>query len=177
MTRVYLIGFMGSGKSTVGPILARRLGADYIDTDEEAERVAGCSINEIFRLQGERYFRDMESELLGDIVATGKCDLVIATGGGLPLREHNCDLMHRGGIVIYLRMTPRECYRRLQGDTTRPLLHKPDPLGEIERLMRLRDPIYYNTANWVVDVDGASPREIVHSITTVLKKSHEGMRK
>ena len=118
---IFLVGFMGSGKSTVGQKLARRLGYSFVDMDARLEGEHGKTINEIFEKLGEKAFRKMESNLLKELVSLQ--DTVISTGGGLPCTGNNMDLINREGVSIYLRMEPEALLNRLsRGKSRRPLI-------------------------------------------------------
>lgn len=117
---IYLAGFMGSGKSTIGPILANSLGFEFTDIDKLIEARAGKSISDIFSEQGERGFRTLEREALEEI--SGSSDRVIALGGGTIANEENFGLIHANGIVIYLQLPSEEVLRRMKHKTDRPIL-------------------------------------------------------
>jgi shikimate kinase len=116
---VYLIGLMGSGKTTTGQLLAQQLGYQFLDTDTLIEQVAGCTINEIFAQSGEAQFRDLETQVLAEVSAYKR--LVIATGGGIILKPTNWSYLHHG-IIIWLNVAPEHLAERLTGDQSRPLL-------------------------------------------------------
>jgi shikimate kinase len=116
---VYLIGLMGSGKTTTGQLLAQQLGYQFLDTDTLIEQVAGCTINEIFAQSGEASFRDLETQVLAEVSAYKR--LVIATGGGIVLKPTNWSYLHHG-IIVWLNVAPEHLAERLTGDHSRPLL-------------------------------------------------------
>lgn len=164
---IFLTGFMGSGKSTVGRCLSRRLELPFTDTDSRIEKEQKRSITDIFAAEGEETFRKMETQVLGAI--RGECiRQVVSTGGGLPMREENRRIMKEAGMVVFLRIRPETVYLRLQGDTTRPLLQKADPRAEIQRLLAERNPRYEEEADLVVDVDGRTPEELAEEIASRL---------
>lgn len=141
---IFLVGFMGSGKSTVGQGLARRLGYSFIDMDARIEGEHGMTINEIFEKLGEKAFREMESNLLKEMVSLR--DAVISTGGGLPCTGNNMDLINRKGVSIYLRMEPEALLNRLsRGKSRRPLIRHLSR-QELETFIREklgeREPVY-----------------------------------
>lgn len=141
---IFLVGFMGSGKSTVGQGLARRLGYSFIDMDARIEGEHGMTINEIFEKLGEKAFRKMESNLLKEMVSLQ--DAVISTGGGLPCTGNNMDLINRKGVSIYLRMEPEALLNRLsRGKSRRPLIRHLSR-QELETFIREklgeREPVY-----------------------------------
>lgn len=141
---IFLVGFMGSGKSTVGKGLARRLGYSFIDMDARIEGEHGMTINEIFEKLGEKAFREMESNLLKEMISLQ--DTVISTGGGLPCTGNNMDLINRKGVSIYLRMEPEALLNRLsRGKSRRPLIRHLSR-QELETFIREklgeREPVY-----------------------------------
>jgi shikimate kinase len=141
---IFLVGFMGSGKSTIGQRLARRLGYSFIDMDARIEGKYGMTINEIFEKLGESAFRDMETGLLKEMVSLK--DAVISTGGGLPCTGDNMELINRSGISVYLRMDPESLVNRLsRGKSHRPLIRHMtrSELGTfIESKLMEREPVY-----------------------------------
>ena len=141
---IFLVGFMGSGKSTVGRRLAGRLGYSFIDMDTRLEGEHGMTINEIFEKLGEKAFRELESNLLKEMVSLQ--DAVISTGGGLPCTGNNMDLINRKGISIYLRMEPAALLNRLtRGKSRRPLirhLSRQELETFIREKLREREPVY-----------------------------------
>jgi shikimate kinase len=148
-----LVGMPGSGKSTVGRQLARRLGIAFVDSDAEIEARIGTTIREWFALHGEQAFRDVEQDLIEEL--STREDIVLATGGGAVLRPSNRDALHSRTHVLYLRSSPEEIFRRLKHDTQRPLLQVENPLARLRELFRERDPLYRRTAHFVVE--GARP--------------------
>ncbi len=155
---IYLIGFSGTGKSTVGPVVARRLGFEFVDLDAQIERTAGRPVPEIFQTEGEDAFRRYETEALRRLAARDR--LVVATGGGVVLRPENRRLMAESGLVICLEAQPETIARRLETlATTRPLLAGPDPAARIAGLKEYRQP-FYATADWVIQTDLLSPEEV-----------------
>jgi shikimate kinase len=154
-----LVGLPGSGKSTVGRSLARRLRLSFVDSDQLIEQRIGCSIREFFAREGEARFRDEEQQALADIAAGPSC--VLATGGGAVLRPANRDILRQAGHVIYLRSTPEELWRRLRRDTKRPLLQVSDPLGKLREMFAERDPLYREIAEFVIDTGRPSVPALV----------------
>ncbi|MBR6390686.1 MAG: shikimate kinase [Lachnospiraceae bacterium] len=163
---IILIGFMGSGKSTMGIRLSYRMKQPYIDTDKYIERKAGRSISEIFETDGEDAFRQMETEALEALIADGIRDHVIATGGGMPMKEENHALLRKLGVVIWLRIRPESVLERLASDTSRPLLQRPDRETLIRDLMEKRAPMYAKCADVTVDVDDKRVERIMDAIFT-----------
>jgi shikimate kinase len=163
---ISLVGLPGSGKSTVGRQLARRLSRPFIDSDHVIEQRIGCSIREFFEREGEARFRDVEEEVVGDLCAGGSG--VLATGGGSVLRPANRLALHGRTRVVYLRSTPEELFRRLRHDVSRPLLQVDDPLSRLRDLFEIRDPLYRETAHYVVETGRPSVSTLVRMISEQL---------
>ena len=154
---LYLIGMMGSGKSSTGRPLAERLGYGFVDADAVIEKVAGSSISEIFERDGENHFRDLETQVLRSI--SERHSLVVATGGGIVTRSENWGMMHQG-IVIWLDVERDQLLLRLQKDSTqRPLLQMNDPGEAVDEILRQRRPLY-NEADLTV-VIGTETADVV----------------
>lgn len=167
MRHVILIGFMGCGKSTVGIRLSYRLRRVVEDIDKLIEKQAGKSISDIFKEDGEAAFREMETNCLKELV-TLKEDRIISTGGGLPMKAENHELLKQLGCVVYLRITPQGVYKRLKDDTTRPLLQCEDPMAKIEELLSKRAPVYEQAADVIVDVDDKTMEEVLSELENKL---------
>lgn len=163
MGNVILIGFMGSGKTTVGLRLSYRLRRPVIDTDKEIEREEQRAISDIFATDGEAYFRDRETACLRKLIESANHQ-IISVGGGLPVREENRALLHELGQVFYLQAKGETIYERVKDDTTRPLLQGGDPLAKIQALLNERDPYYRAAADVVIAVDGKSFEQIINEI-------------
>lgn len=152
---VYIIGFMGSGKTTAGKKLASRLGWSFIDLDEKIEEYTGKTIPEIFSLNGENYFRDIESQILRELKSCSKT--VISTGGGTPCFKDNMDLMTETGLTLYLKLTPAELKSRLsESNGERPLikdLDKEELEFFIEKKLTDREKWYNRSAIIVQGID------------------------
>ena len=154
---LYLIGMMGSGKSSTGRPLAERLGYGFIDADAVIEKVAGSSISEIFERDGENHFRDLETQVLRSI--SERHSLVVATGGGIVTRSENWGMMHQG-IVIWLDVERDQLLLRLQKDSTqRPLLQMNDPGEAVDEILSQRRPLY-NEADLTVGI-GTETADVV----------------
>ena len=167
MNNVILIGYMGCGKSTVGVRLSYRMQQPFLDTDKMIELKSGRTIAEIFDTEGEEYFRGLETECVRGLLSE-MTHYVIATGGGLPMREENRKLLKKLGKVVYLRIRPETVYERLKNDTTRPLLRGEDPMGKITAMIGKRGPKYEECADVIIDVDGKSFEQILQEITRAL---------
>ncbi len=167
MKHIILIGFMGCGKSTVGIRLSYRLRRVVEDTDKLIEKKAEKSISDIFKEEGEAAFREMETNCLKELT-TLKEERIISTGGGLPMRVENHELLKRLGCVVYLRITPKGVWERLKNDTTRPLLQCENPMEKIEELLEKRAPVYEQAADVILDVDGKSMEEVLKELENKL---------
>lgn len=163
MGNVILIGFMGSGKTTVGLRLSYRLRRTVIDTDKEIEREEKRSISDIFAAEGEAYFRDKETACLKKLLKDAH-NQIISVGGGLPIREENRVLLHELGQVFYLQASAQTIYERLKHDTTRPLLQGADPQNKIKTLLDERGGYYMEAADVVINVDDKDFEKILSEI-------------
>ncbi len=166
---IVLIGFMGSGKTTLGKWIAKEHGYTFIDTDEYIVEQEQQSVNDIFAQYGEEHFRDLETEVIRKL-ADDKRKIVVSVGGGLPVREINRELMRRVGRVVYLDTSVDELVKRLSGDTTRPLLAGGDMRQKITELMDKRQALYLDAADAVVDTTGRTLEEIYESINDMNRK-------
>ena len=164
---VCLVGLPGSGKTTIGRQLARRLGVSFVDSDHVIEERLGCSIREFFEREGEDRFRDIESEVIEDLTLTH--DGVLSSGGGSVLRPVNRQALRRGR-VFYLRSLPEELIRRLRHDTNRPLLQVADPLARLRDLHTKRDPLYREAAHHVLETGRPTVSGLVHQIMSQLER-------
>jgi len=164
---IILIGFMGSGKTVVGQLLAKELGLDFLDTDELIEKSEGRKISEIFRVEGEEHFRDLETEVLKTLQDYD--NFVLSTGGGMVLRQANVDIFKTIGPVILLWAAPETIFARVQKETHRPLLQVADPLAEIKKRLELRLPFYNAAADWQVDTGQKDPGTIAKEIIIWLR--------
>ena len=162
-----LVGLPGSGKTTVGRQLARRLQLPFVDSDHEIEVRIGCSIREFFEREGEVRFRDIEEEVL-DALSQGPAK-VLSTGGGAVLREANRRHLHERGRVVYLKSTPEELFRRLRHDSNRPLLQVADPLLKLKNLFTERDPLYSEVAHFLLETGRPSVSTLVNMIVMQLE--------
>ncbi len=163
---IVLIGFMGSGKTTLGKWIAREHGYTFLDTDDMIEEEQQRSINDIFAKEGEEYFRDLETDMIRSL-ADRDDKVVISVGGGLPIREANRELMRHVGKVVYLRTTVDELEKRLKGDTKRPLLAGGNVREKIISLMDKREALYLDAADIVVDTTGKRFEQIYDIIKPV----------
>ena len=164
MENIILTGYMGSGKTTVGRTVAKLIEYTFVDTDEMIVEQQHRSINEIFATDGEQAFRDMETALLKQMIDEKRERLVISTGGGMPLRAENRQLLSKLGKVVYLKASPKTIYNRVKDDTTRPLLKCENPMKRIEEMIAMRGPLYEEGALFVVDVDELKQSEAAEEI-------------
>ena len=167
--RVFLVGPMGAGKSTVGRLLASRLGFGFVDTDHVIEDRTGADIPWIFDVEGEEGFRDRESAVIAELVQ--RKNLVLATGGGAMMRPENRQQAGAHGFVVYLNTSVAQQVQRTLKDKNRPLLQgKEDPKLVLRRLFEVRDPIYREVADLVVKTDRKSLKSIVRQICNAVKE-------
>ena len=159
---IFLVGLMGAGKTSVGKLLARRLGKTFYDCDHEIEHVTGVRIPVIFEIEGESGFRARESKILTELAS--RRNIVLATGGGAVLSEHNRRVLAQNGIVVYLRAAAQDLWQRTRHDRNRPLLQTPDPLAKLTELFIERDPLYRDVADIVVDTGNQSLSNLAHRL-------------
>ncbi|MCL2254129.1 MAG: shikimate kinase [Lachnospiraceae bacterium] len=161
--KLILIGFMGSGKTTVSEYLARHYQCEVLDTDKWIEQKESLKVSEIFTAHGEEYFRNLETKCL-EFLTDEEKDIIIATGGGLPLREENRLLLRSIGQIIYLEASADEIFTRLKDDKSRPLLNTSNQQEKINELIKIRRPIYGSIANLTIETDGKTCEEISKEI-------------
>lgn len=159
---IILVGLMGAGKTSVGRLLARRFGKQFVDCDHEVERRTGVKIPVIFDIEGEEGFRSRESALLRELVV--QPEIVLATGGGAIVREENRKLLKEHGTVIYLRASVEDLIQRTRHDRNRPLLQNVDPRAKLEDLYRIRDPLYRDVATLIMDTGNQSLRSLANKL-------------
>ena len=164
---VALVGLPGSGKSTIGRQLARRLGRPFLDTDQVIEARVGLSIREFFEREGEACFRDLEQAVIDELTQGEPC--VLSTGGGAVLRPVNRQHLKQRTQAVYLHSAPEEVFRRLRHDRNRPLLQVPDPLARLRELYALRDPLYRESARFVVETGRPSVATLVNMVVMQLE--------
>jgi shikimate kinase len=166
-----LIGYRATGKTTLARLLAERLGWSWIDADVEIERRAGKTIARMFAEDGEPAFRDLEAQVIADLCS--RPQLIVAAGGGAPMREESRRAMRCGGTVVWLTARPETILARMTGDATtaarRPNLTDKNPLDEIVHLLDRRTPVYRESAHLVIDTEGKTPEAIVAEILGAMK--------
>jgi shikimate kinase len=165
----FLIGPMGAGKSTIGRQLARSLHLNFLDSDREIEARTGVDIPLIFELEGESGFRKREREIIGEL--TGRPGIVLATGGGAILDKENRHWLSSRGRVIYLHTSVEQQLKRTAYDRNRPLLQTENPQQKLQELMEIRDPLYRQTADWIIETDGCRARDVVQKIIKKIEES------
>lgn len=167
--RVLLVGFMGSGKTLVGQALARRLGWEFRDFDQEVRSRVGLPIPEIFRQHGEGHFRSMEAEVGRDLLQ--KEGVVLASGGGWSAAPKRLEDLPPGTVSVWLRVCPEEAVRRVRHDgPTRPLLAVDDPVGQARRMLHQREP-FYRLAELAVDTEGRDPEDLARTIEGLVNET------
>lgn len=164
---IYLIGMMGSGKTVTGKVLAGLLDRAFVDLDAEIQAKEGCSIPEIFAGSGEPYFRDAESSVLEHF--SKRSGQVIATGGGIVLREANVRIMKMTGDVVWLEASAESLWQRVRHSKDRPLLNKPDPFGALRKILSDRVSLYRNACHLSVQTDGKIGEDVANEIREMLR--------
>lgn len=167
MKKLVLIGYMGAGKTTIGRKLSQQLQIPFYDTDSYIEEKQGRCISDIFAENGEEYFRCLETEYLKELLEQER-DGILSTGGGLPLRKENRELLKKMGRTVYLQVSKDTILERLKEDTTRPLLQVADRETRIEEMLQMRHPVYMETADLTIVADG---REIDSIVQEILDKT------
>ena len=165
MRSLILVGPMGAGKTTIGRLLATELSLPFLDTDREIEERSGADIPWIFDVEGEAGFRARETAMLDELSQLS--DMVLATGGGIVMAPQNLAYLRRG-FVVYLHATVEQQVERTSRDRKRPLLQNDDPEAVLRRLFAIRDPLYRDVADVVVDTDNRNPRTVVREILAAL---------
>ncbi|NQW68913.1 MAG: shikimate kinase [Betaproteobacteria bacterium] len=161
---------MGAGKSTVGKVLAKKLGRRFLDADHVIEERCGVKIPVIFEMEGEEGFRKREAQTIRDI--TAEVDIILATGGGAVLLPENRKALSERGTVIYLHANPIELWHRTRGGDGRPLLKNGDPKKILEDLYTIRDPFYREIADHVIETGKPSVNQLVNTLIMQLELSH-----
>jgi shikimate kinase len=163
---IFLVGMMGAGKTSVGRVLAKRLGKVFHDSDHVIEERTGVKIPVIFEIEGEAGFRIRETSVIDELTALP--DIVLATGGGAILSESNRTSLRSRGMVVYLRATVRDLLNRTRHDRNRPLLQTADPRARLTELYELRDPLYRETAHVIIETGSQSLTSLVNRLHQML---------
>jgi len=167
---VFLVGPMGAGKTTIGRILAEILGLEFKDSDKVIEDRSGADIPWIFDIEGEEGFRNRETGVLQELAL--ESNLVLATGGGIVVREENRQCLGQAGTVVYLTADIDQLVERTYRDKKRPLLQVDEPEQKIRELIDVREPLYQEVADFTVKTDGRGPRTVALEIARLLQDSH-----
>jgi shikimate kinase len=166
-SNIFLIGLMGAGKSTVGRVLARKLNSRFVDSDHALEERCGVKIPTIFEMEGEAGFRKREGQIIEEL--TQEKGLILATGGGSVLLPENRRALSERGIVVYLHANPIELWHRTKGGEGRPLLQNGDPKAILENLYALRDPLYREIADHIIETGKPSVNQLVNTLLMQLE--------
>jgi len=169
---IFLVGLMGAGKTSVGKLLARRLGKVFYDCDQEIERATGVKIPVIFEIEGEAGFRVREARMLAELAS--RRNIVLATGGGAVLSADNRRLLAGNGVVVYLRAAAPDLWSRTRHDKNRPLLKTAEPLARLEQLLAERDPLYRSIADIIVDSGRQSVGSLAQRLEQQLREHQSG---
>lgn len=168
---IVLIGMMGCGKSHVGKILAEDLGIEFFDTDSLVEQDQGKTISEIFENQGEAFFRALETDKLREVITNNAC--VVSTGGGIVTTPENLEMIRQNTISIWIKSSVDTILKRLDGDTSRPLLKNDDPKKTLQHLLNSREALY-STADICIDNEG-NIEPVIEEIEQELNKYNEAI--
>jgi shikimate kinase len=166
-SNIFLIGLMGAGKSTVGRVLARKLNSRFVDSDHALEERCGVKIPTIFEMEGEAGFRKREAQIIEEL--TQEKGLILATGGGSILLPENRRALSERGTVVYLHANPIELWHRTKGGEGRPLLQNGDPKAILENLYALRDPLYREIADHIIETGKPSVNQLVNTLLMQLE--------
>ena len=167
---IYLIGLMGSGKTTLGKSLAKKLNRPFIDTDQLIEQKSGVDVSLIFEFEGEMGFRERETKLLSEIAL--KKEHIVSTGGGIILSKYNRDVIAKSGIIFYLKTQPAELFIRLQNDKTRPLLQGTNLKEKLTKIYAERCTLYEMTADYIIETKNKKISQILTNIEEIMT-AHE----
>jgi shikimate kinase len=171
---IFLVGLMGAGKTTIGKLLARQRGLEFLDSDQEIVARCGVSIPTIFEIEGETGFRKREAAMIDEL--SQRRGIVLATGGGAVLLDENRGHLKARGTVVYLRCQPQELYLRTRHDKNRPLLQTDDPLGKLKALYAVRHPLYMQVADMVLESGRQSAHHLVRRLENSLDLASVGAR-
>ena len=161
IVNIALIGFMGTGKTSVGRLVAEQLHFHYLDTDEMIQAATGKTITEIFSTSGEPAFRELEEKAVAELA--GKTQAIISAGGGLPVNPKNLESLKTHALVVCLWASPAKIWERVKTQSHRPLLHDPDPQKKIRELLAAREP-FYKQADILLNTELRSLREVAQQV-------------
>ena len=168
MRNIYLVGFMGTGKTVTGKEVAKRLNQQFLDLDFLIEEREKKKISQIFAEDGEAHFRSLEKQVLRE-VSEGE-DLVVSCGGGIVLDRENIQIMKKAGLMICLSSRPGVILRRTQGYNHRPLLEVDDPKKRVEELLKIRAP-FYAQADYIIDTSDLAVSEVTNKVLEIARKT------
>ena len=171
LVNIALIGFMGTGKTSVGRLVAEQLHYDYLDTDDVIQTSTGRSITDIFTKDGEPAFRALEEKVVAELA--GRTNTVIATGGGLPVNPDNLASLKRHALVVCLWSSPEKIWERVRHQGHRPLLHNEDPQAKIRELLAAREP-FYKQADVLLNTELRSVREVAQQVVHQFRLESSG---
>jgi len=171
LLNIFLIGMMGSWKSTVGKKLATSLDLQFIDTDDEIEEVTGQVVADIFKDRGEAQFREMETAYF--VEKSLQRGYVISTGGGIVITEANREALKNNGVTFLLKASPETLSNRIKITEKRPLLHDEDPLMELSKIWKERESFYTSSAQFIIETDRLNPHQVTQEILKKLEVKNE----
>lgn len=160
---------MGAGKTTIGRLISQSMGKEFYDLDKVIEDNTGADIPWIFEREGEDGFRKRETQALANIVQSGKNNTVLATGGGIVMREENRDILKQDALVIYLYASVAQQLYRTSKSSHRPLLQTGDPKATLKKLFAIRDPLYRDVATLVIETDARHPKAVANKVLDAIK--------
>lgn len=161
---------MGAGKTTIGRLISHSMGKDFHDLDKVIEDNAGADIPWIFEREGEDGFRKRETQALLSMTESAAEDCVLATGGGIVMREENRDILRQGALVVYLYASVAQQLYRTSKSSHRPLLQTGDPKATLTKLFEVRDPLYREVATLVIETDARHPRSVANKVLNAIKR-------
>ncbi|MCV2403989.1 shikimate kinase [Marinomonas sp. C2222] len=167
---IILVGPMGAGKTTIGRLLSQAMGKEFYDLDKVIEDNAGADIPWIFEREGEDGFRKRETQALSSLVQSDKENCVLATGGGIVMRDENRSILNDGSVVVYLYASVSQQLYRTSKSSHRPLLQTGDPKATLRKLFEVRDPLYREVATLVVETDARHPKSVANKVLDAIKR-------
>ncbi|BFM50378.1 shikimate kinase AroK [Marinomonas sp. THO17] len=161
---------MGAGKTTIGRLISQSMGKEFYDLDKVIEDNTGADIPWIFEREGEEGFRKRETQALANIVQSEKNNTVLATGGGIVMREENRDILKQDALVIYLYASVAQQLYRTSKSSHRPLLQTGDPKATLKKLFAIRDPLYRDVATLIIETDARHPKAVANKVIDALRR-------